>query len=342
MKKNRTSLIVFLLLAIAAIVLIMTNRKSTIKDALKDFAVKDTATITKIFMADKTPSQVTLTKQAAGQWTVNGKFAARNDAINTLLETIDLIDVRAPVAKSAYNTVVKNLSSSGMKVEIYSKDKLLKTYYVGGPTQDNLGTFMMLENSSTPFVLYIPGFNGYLSTRYFTEEGLWRDRTIFNYYPDEIANIYVEYPTREKKNSYMIDAKTFTATSGDPKEKPIVDTVKVSTIVGLFKHINFEGFADGVPLKIKDSILATNPLAIITVTDKKGNKDMIKAYLKMLNRKDSSIVDDLGNPMKYDIDRMFALINNGRDFVVIQHYIFDAIMVSFDYFKKSVPRKPKA
>src|ERR1700722_274451 len=120
MKKNRTSLIVFLLLAIAAVVLIMTNRKSTIKDALKDFAIKDTASITKIFMTDKTPSQVTLTKQAPGQWTVNGKFAVRNDAVNTLLETIALIDVRAPVAKSAYNTVVKTLSSSGMKVEIYS------------------------------------------------------------------------------------------------------------------------------------------------------------------------------------------------------------------------------
>ena len=342
MKKNRITILVFLLLAISAAVLIMTNNKSTIKEALKDFAIKDTASITKIFMTDKSPSQVTLTREAAGQWTVNGKFAARPDAINTLLETICRIDVRAPVAKSAYNNVIKTLSTSGMKVEIYSKEKLIKTYYVGGSTQDNLGTFMMIENSNTPFVTYLPGFNGYLTTRYFTEENLWRDRTIFNYYPDEIANIYVEYPTKDKKYSYMIDAKTYTATSGDSKEKPIVDTTKVSTIVGLFKHVNFEGFGDGVQLKVKDSILATNPIAIITVIDKKGSKDMIKAFLKMLNKKDSLIVGDDGKPRKYDIDRMFAVVNDGKDFVVIQHYVFDAIMVTFDYFKKEAPKKPRA
>jgi len=341
MKKNRITLIIFLLLAFAAIILVLTNRKGTIKESLKDFAVKDTASITKIFMADKSPSQVTLTREAAGQWTVNGKFAARNDAMKTLLETINQIDVRAPVAKSAYNNVIKALSTSGMKVEIYSKDKHLKTYYVGGSTQDNMGTFMMIENSSTPFVTYIPGFNGYLTTRYFTEEDLWRDRTVFNYYPDEITNIFVEYPNKDRKYSYKIDAKTFPAYSGDEKEKPIVDTAKVSTIVGLFKHVNFEGFANGVPQQTKDSILATNPIAIITVVDNKGSKDMIKAYLKMLNKKDSVIVDDNGKPLKYDIDRMFALINNGKDFVVIQHYVFDAIMVSFDYFKKSVGKKPK-
>ena len=342
MKKNRLTILLFLLLAIVAGILIITNRKSTIKDELKNFAVKDTASITKIFMADKSPSSVTLTKDAPGQWTVNGKFAARWDAITTLLETINQVDVRTPLAKSAYNNVIKALSTSGMKVEIYSKDKLLKTYYVGGTTQDQMGTFMMLENSSTPFVTYIPGFNGYLSTRYFTEEELWRDRTVFNYYTDEIASIEVAYPEREKRHSFVINPKDFTAKSMDLVEPVVRDTAKVGLYFGQFKHVNFEGFANGVPKPVKDSILATNPIAIITVTDTKGNKDMIKAYLKMVNKRDSLLEDEHGDPMIYDVDRMFALINNGKDFVVIQHFVFDQIMVSFDYFKKAIPKKPKA
>jgi len=342
MKKNKVSLLVFLFLAIVAGILILTNRKSTIKEELKDFAVKDTASITKIFMADKTPATVTLTKEAPGQWTVNGKFAARLDAITTLLETINQVDVRAPVAKSAYNNIIKALSTSGTKVELYSKDKLLKTYYVGGATQDQMGTFMMIENSSTPFVTYLPGFNGYLSTRYFTEETLWRDRTVFNYYNDEIASINVEFQGKDKHNSFEINARTFTAKSMDEKEPTVRDTAKVGQYIGLFKHVNFEGFATGVPIETKDSILATIPIAIITITDTKGAKDMMKAYLKMPNKTDSLVEDEHGNPLKYDVDRMFALINNGKDFVVIQHYVFDGIMVSFEYFKKAVPKKPKA
>jgi len=337
MKKNRFSLLIFLILAVAAAVLIITNKKSTIKEDLKDFAVQDTASITKIYMTTKEPSSVTLTKEGPGQWTVNGKFAARSDAMNDLMETIHDVSVRAPVGKAAMDNVLKALATSSTKIEIYSKDKLLKTYYVGSYTQDMSGTFMMIENSKTPFVTYIPGFNGYLTTRYFTEENLWRDRTIYNYYPDEIASISVEYP-KLKHHSFTINAKTFTVTSGDENEKPITDTTKAGLYIGQFKHINFEGFADGVPKPVKDSILSSSPICSITVTDNKGSKDMITAYLKMPNKKDT-LFDEHGDPLKYDVDRMFAVINNGKDFVVIQHFIFDAIMVSFDYFKKSLPNK---
>src|SRR5665213_2368617 len=259
MKNNKLTLLIFLLLAVVAAILIATNKKSTIKEDLKDFAVTDTASITKIYMTTKTPSSVTLTREGPGQWTVNGKFAARNDAMNDLLETIKEVSVRAPVAKSAMDNVLKALATSSTKIEIYDHDKLLKTYYVGSYTQDMAGTFMMLEGSKTPFVTFLPGFNGYLSTRYFTEEPLWRDRTIYNYYPDEIGSISVDYP-KLKHHSFTINAKTFTVTSGDENEKPITDTTKVGLYIGQFKHINFEGFADGVPKEVKDSILSSSPI----------------------------------------------------------------------------------
>ncbi len=341
MKKNRITILLFLFLAVAAGILIMKNRKSTIKEELKDFAVKDTASITKIFMADKSPSSITLTREAPGQWTVNGKFAARWDAITTLLETINEVDVRTPVAKSGFDNVIKALATSGTKVELYSKDKLIKTYYVGGSTQDQMGTFMMIDKSSTPFVTYIPGFNGYLSTRYFTGESSWRDRTVFNYFNDEIAAINVEYPGTEKRYSFAVNPKTFTATSLDTHEPSITDTAKVGRYVGLFKHVNFEGFADGVSRDVKDSVVRTTPIAIITITDTKGTKDVLKAYLKMVNKRDSLLEDEHGKPVIYDVDRMFAVINNGKDFVVIQHYVFDGILASFDYFKKAAAKKPR-
>jgi hypothetical protein len=48
----------------------------------------------------------------------------------------------------------------------------VKQYYVGHATQDNTGTYMLLTNPETdknyedPFVTHIPGFDGFLSTRY--------------------------------------------------------------------------------------------------------------------------------------------------------------------------------
>jgi hypothetical protein len=45
---------------------------------------------------------------------------------------------------------MKAIAAKGIKVEIYTAEGLSKTIYVGGPTQDQLGTFMYLENSDSP------------------------------------------------------------------------------------------------------------------------------------------------------------------------------------------------
>ena len=68
--------------------------------------------------------------------------------------------MRSPVPKAAFNNVIKQIATSGTKVEIYQgKDKPSKTYYIGGATLDHQGTYMILETegvkSSVPFIMYI-------------------------------------------------------------------------------------------------------------------------------------------------------------------------------------------
>jgi hypothetical protein len=67
------------------------------------------------------------------------------------------------------------MAAKSTKIEIYSKGEKVKQYYVGHATQDNTGTYMLLTNPETdknyeePFITHIPGFEGFLSTRYLTE-----------------------------------------------------------------------------------------------------------------------------------------------------------------------------
>src|SRR5687768_1281747 len=109
MKSNRIYIIITILLAISAVYLIMQNKKGTIKEELKDFAVEDTGLVDKIFLADKTGKTITLEKRADGFWGLNGKYSAREDAVRNLLETIKTLAVKTPVAKAAKGNVVKNL-----------------------------------------------------------------------------------------------------------------------------------------------------------------------------------------------------------------------------------------
>ena len=88
--------------------------------------------------------------------------------------------IKHPIARSALENIIKRMSIQNTKVDIFQNNKQVKTIYIGGETADQLGTFMMIEGAKEPYVVYIPGFNGYLSSRFSCQEHLWRDKKIFH------------------------------------------------------------------------------------------------------------------------------------------------------------------
>ena len=199
MKKNTILIIIFLALAISAVYLYNEFGGKTTMKRLVDFAVEDTASVDMIFMVDMDKNQVVLERKN-NAWLVNNKYIARQGSIDKLLETMKNLEVKEFIPQSRMNTTIRVLSSHSTKVEIYQKGELNKTYYVGGATQNQSGTYMLLENSSQPCVVTIPGFLGYLSTRYFIEESLWRDPTVFNSNEKDIASVKMEFLSDKTKS----------------------------------------------------------------------------------------------------------------------------------------------
>ena len=85
-----------------------------------DFGIVDTSKVDKIFIADMDGVEVTLTRPERGRlWDLNGKFKAREDAVNLLLKTFRRASVQGPVAEAAQANVVRLIAARGKKVEIY-------------------------------------------------------------------------------------------------------------------------------------------------------------------------------------------------------------------------------
>ena len=185
--------ILFILITFC-ILFFLSENKSTISSN-DTFSVADTSSITKIFIADRKGNTISLDKKD-NNWIVNNKFNVRKDAINVLLSTIHQIKIQQPVSLSAFDNVIKNLSSTGVKVEIYAGTEALKIYTVGNETANHLGTYMLLDGSNEPFIMHIPGFNGYLSPRYgiqgqIIDEKTWRRRIVFDIEESTINNISI-------------------------------------------------------------------------------------------------------------------------------------------------------
>lgn len=342
MKRNRIAIILVILLGSASFWYIVKSGKGTISAEMRDFAVADTASINKIFLADKNGRNLTLEKDEKGQWTVNGKFKPRMDVLQTLLATIKRIDVKEPVGKKAQDNVIKRLSAKATKCEIYQNGVLTKAYYIGTETQDQTGTFAIMidpetmETAEKPFITYIPGFQGYLTTRYFTEEEGWRDRTMFQYDPNDIKSVKMEIPY-DPKLGYEVTVKG----NNDYEIKQLgvnklvenVDPLAVKQYLSYFRGLSFESFEVDINKKQIDSVIKSQPINIITVTDNKGKTNTVKFFARTPKQ---GAVDATGKLLKYDAERMDALMDNGKDFVMVQYYMFGKVMPPSYYFQKGV------
>ncbi len=337
MKRNGIILIAVLILGVIATYLVMNSGPGSVARELRDFALADTASVDKIFLADKTGKQVTLVRKDDGTWTVNEKYPARQDAINTLLNTIKALSVREPVGTKAKENIVKQLITGSIKCEIYVNGEMERLYYVGSETPDMLGTYMLLadaatgENSSEPFIMEIKGFNGYLTTRYSPDEREWRDKSAFHYYVPDVRSVKVEH-AGEPENSFIVTQSAnmvygLQTTTGQPLP---FDTTAVRQFLSYFIRLGFIEFANNDPQK--DSVIETSPAHIITVQDAAGQKNVVKLYLKP---GDGVLgTDTLPTDQRYDVDNMYATVNDGKDFVIVQYFVFGKLLQTPEYFSR--------
>ena len=349
MKKNRIAILVTLILIIVAAALVVTNSYTTLRREVSDFSVADTASITKIFLADKKNNQVLLERDESGQWIIDGKFPAHQVKVRLFLKTLMDLKVRNPVPLAARDNVITRMSAIAKKIEIYQvvprinlfnfvrlfpHEKNIKTYYIGDVTQDNQGTFMLMEGADEPYVVHIPGFRGFVASRFSTNVDEWRDYTVFSTQIGDILSVQVEFPMQmEESYRFDIDQDKRISLTGLYDKQPVIgfDTLRALNFLTAFQDIRFESLLKNIlePAFV-DSVTATVPRTIITLTDRQGRVNEVKIFRKKgfadLYMQEGAALEPI------DLDRAYALVNNGEDFVLIQYYVFDRITRQFSYF----------
>lgn len=296
------------------------------------FTIKDTASISRIFLADKKGNTILLQRQKDGGWLLDNKYPVMSSPVNTLLYTFTMQVPMYPVPETQHNNVIKSMSANAVKVELYDNDnEMIRTFYVGGQANNFEGTYMLIEGATRPYVVQIPGLDGYLTTRYSTDATDWRDRTVCNITAQELRSVTVTYPS-EPLNSFTL------INDSEGKIKVEADTAltkyskfnerRASVYSKYFEKIFHEGYVNGT-YKI-DSLISISPVrCIIDVASKKGEKQHIEVHWMPLNKRSKNMLTpNPSTPGTYDADRFFAVINNAKDTVIIQRTTFDKIFRS--------------
>ena len=330
MKKNLPYLALLFVLSALAIVFWQRSQKRQamggIEEAWYQFGVEDTSAVDRIILRDKTPREIELLRTPTG-WQLN-KRAVRSDAIEVLLETLKRMEMRNFVPGNSEEEILRRMSTYGKEVEVYAKGKKVAHFLVGTDTPDYLGTYMLNEGADLPFAVHIPGFNGYLSLRFITDEVLWYDRQLIEHPFTQWSDFRMKYQepslpqvhlTQDESGKWL-EWKTF---EGDEVNAGTQENV-LRTYLQQLQLAKYEGAiveSDKI-FSRKDSLLAHPSFWQIQWTLQSGESHWLKAY-RIKAAPDAASSD--GTPLEYDPDRMHGVYDDGR-MVLLQFYGLRNIM----------------
>lgn len=343
MKKNIvTVLVLALLIGVAAFFYFRGDSDGPVAAHIeqRDFAVKDTSAITKIYLADTQNRTILLQREVGGPWNVNDYGWACQECVQLLLKTILMTKVKNPVPQTAFESVVKQISGKHVKVEIYTDgDKPEKIWYIGNPTKDHYGTYMLLETpkngkSTVPFITEVPGFNGYLSARFHTDLASWRYKGIFAFKHGSIDRFEFDmrdFPQQSFMAHRVADYKYTFQPLNQPAVKMPYDSLRFGAYLKHFENIRCENFVTALEQSKIDSIIASPYLYRFTITNTAGETTELKVYQKPPRPENN---DSNGDPLPYDPEFFYASLD-GQTLMIIQNFVFEKLFVPMATFRQS-------
>lgn len=336
MKKNLLYIVVLvILLGVAGWLLSGENGSSTLEGQENyAFTVSDTAALSKIVISTKKPSSATL-EERNGAWLLEGEHPVRSEAINTLLGTLASMELKNFVSQRMQDKVIRDLMARGKKVELYKEGRLFKTIYVGEPTPDQLGTYMMLADGDAPYAVHIPGFNGFLNTRFIDQPHLWRRRDLVRMNPRNIKEVKMIFPD-SLQASYRLRVfspdSIYLIRASDEKAFTDVSPTKAQLFLAAFKNLRYEGaIIPSDPIyDRRDSLLAGSPVFRFTVKDIDGKTTTVSGY-KI--KAEAQTIDPEDPSTFHDPDRLHGFINEQR-MVLLQYYALRNVLLPLDHFRE--------
>ncbi|MEM1219320.1 MAG: DUF4340 domain-containing protein [Bacteroidota bacterium] len=293
----------------------------------RDFSVKNTDDIYKIFLADRRGQTTTLTRKG-DRWIYNDQFPANPNIVKNLLQVIRLVDIKYIPPRSAIQPMVENLSTQGIKVEIYDQgDRLMKSYYVGGTTPDELGTYMIMENSEMPYVTSIASMQGGVRVRYDIFGDKWRDKVLFDVNPEKVEAISIDFPKQRNKSFKLnIDGgkaavvpyyEISPSLPGDPLDGA------VDRYLESYDRVSAEAFENNN--KEKERIITEPAFCHITVKEQ-GQEEVRVTLIPTFD----TFVD--GKKKSEVIQRYYAMVEPAGDLMLVQHQVIKGILRPYNYF----------
>ena len=312
---------VLLSIAIGLFLLILFKSRSPFGKSNSSFASEPQKEITKIEFSEGR-RRLFLEKEGEN-WLINGKIETRKNGILFIIRVLQEIKIKSPVSAELFESEITGKSIVPVRVKVYEKRKLLKTFLVYKTRSNIYGNIMKTNEGSKPFIVYIPGYEGDIGSGFTLNELFWQPYTVFNLLPSEIASVNFENLSDTAYSFSIVNKNNHYLISGMTRELTGWDSTLVIRYLSYFSWIPFESWVFEIGEKEQKMIESQKPLYRITVNTTGDRKISLTLWER--------VTGENGTKTK-DSDRLFGKTQNRNELFIMRYFDIDPLLKKRSYF----------
>jgi hypothetical protein len=311
----------FLFIVIGLFLLILFKSRSPFGKNNSSFTSEPREEITKIEFSES-GQRLTLEKKGEN-WLINGKFEARKSGILFILRILKEMKIKSPVSPELFESEVTGKNIIPVKVKVYEKRRLLKSFLVYKTGSNAYGNIMKIKQASKPFIVYVPGYEGDIGSGFTLNELFWQPYTVFNLLPSEIASVKFENMSDTASSFSIINKNHHYFLCGASGRLTGWDSSLVVRYISYFAWVPFESWAFKLSEAEKKSIEAQQPVFRFTVITATGKKTVLSLW---------GIVTSKGSVNEIDSDRLLGKTDEKDELFIMRYFDIDPLIKKRSYF----------
>lgn len=262
-------------------------------------------------------------KKVNEDWLLNGKDETRKNGIVFILRVLTEIKIKSPVSKELFETEIIGKNLVPVKVKVYERRKLLKSFLVYRTTSNIYGNVMKIKKQSKPFIVSVPGYDGDIGLYFTLNELFWQPLTVFNILPSEIASVDFENLSDTTASFILTSRNRHFSLSDRYHNLSGWDSIHIIRYLSYFTRVQFESWAFDITADEKRRIENQLPAYRITVTEKNGANTVLTLWPKMTGENGSGTTDS---------DKMYGKTGKRDELFIIRYFDIDPLLKKKSYF----------
>lgn len=234
------------------------------------FKVEDLKQIDKIVLTKK--EKTIELKFNGARWRVNNQVADRS-MIDVLFATLQQAEPKRQIVESLQDSIATILKDEGVKVSLYSADNLQQEFLAGGNVNKTQAYFKPVSEDEC-YLMVIPGYRVYTSGIFELEENGWKDKHVFDFNWKNFQMLKATFQGNPKNDFEIGMGKSYFEVKGLAS----VDTTKLNDYLDAVSLLTVDQFFNKEDVTRYDSLLGTQSLMEIQVSDVSGKSYLLTLY----------------------------------------------------------------